>query len=155
CYLVVLLVGVMAPRRWRPAVVVLLVGAAAGEALGRLLGLPTAVVSFPRLLDVFASGLAIYAFRDVLPFGRVRVAVACTLLALTFFLGGFLIAFPLVGGYALIACAITRRIPLQRFGRFGDFSYGLYVFAYPIQQALVRVLGTRIPVMGLFGLALA
>jgi peptidoglycan/LPS O-acetylase OafA/YrhL len=27
---------------------------------------------------------------------------------------------------------------LHRFGRFGDFSYGTYLYAYPIEQLLVK-----------------
>ena len=33
---------------------------------------------------------------------------------------------------------------MNRFGRYGDFSYGLYVFAYPLQQWIVQAAGTSI-----------
>ena len=31
---------------------------------------------------------------------------------------------------------------LSRFGRYGDFSYGIYLFAFPVQQILVHTMGT-------------
>ena len=32
-------------------------------------------------------------------------------------------------------------IKLQNFGRFGDFSYGMYIYAFPLQQLVVMYLG--------------
>lgn len=36
--------------------------------------------------------------------------------------------------------------PLNGFGRYGDFSYGLYIYAYPIQRIIVSVVGETAPV---------
>jgi peptidoglycan/LPS O-acetylase OafA/YrhL len=38
------------------------------------------------------------------------------------------------------------------FRRLGDYSYGIYVYAYPTQQAIASVLGPMPPLL-LFGLA--
>jgi peptidoglycan/LPS O-acetylase OafA/YrhL len=40
--------------------------------------------------------------------------------------------------------AFNRRIPLQRWGRFGDFSYGLCVFGWPVQQTIIHFAGNQI-----------
>ncbi|MES2348554.1 MAG: hypothetical protein V4641_13415, partial [Pseudomonadota bacterium] len=45
---------------------------------------------------------------------------------------------PLIA-YLLIK-AIYLRSPLNNFGKYGDFSYGIYIFAFPIQQLLVYYL---------------
>jgi len=34
---------------------------------------------------------------------------------------------------------------LNRFGTHGDFSYGVYIYAYPVQQAIVLFLGPSLP----------
>jgi len=42
----------------------------------------------------------------------------------------------------LVLYAAQIRIPLlNNFGRAGDFSYGMYVYHYPIQQALIQISG--------------
>ncbi|MGB4757334.1 MAG: acyltransferase, partial [Candidatus Methanoculleus thermohydrogenotrophicum] len=46
------------------------------------------------------------------------------------------------------------RIPLlNNFGRAGDFSYGMYIYHYPIQQALIQVSGNTLPLPTLCGLS--
>ena len=43
---------------------------------------------------------------------------------------------------------------MSRFARYGDFSYGLYLYAFPIQQLLVLYYGRRLTIPALFGSAL-
>lgn len=40
--------------------------------------------------------------------------------------------------YATIAFALRPLPVLRRFGRFGDFSFGAYIYAFPIQQAIMH-----------------
>lgn len=47
------------------------------------------------------------------------------------------------GAYAVVA----------DFGRHGDFSYGIYIYAFPIQQTLVQLLGTALSPLQLFLMA--
>jgi len=48
---------------------------------------------------------------------------------------------------------------MNRFGRGGDFSYGMYLYAFPVQQTLVTAGGASWPptayVMACFGVCLA
>ena len=34
---------------------------------------------------------------------------------------------------------------LQSFTKWGDFSYGVYLYGYPVQQMLMRTIGGRLP----------
>ena len=43
---------------------------------------------------------------------------------------------------------------MSGFARYGDFSYGLYLYAFPIQQLLVLYYGRRLTIPDLFGAAL-
>lgn len=61
--------------------------------------------------------------------------------------------FPLAGAYLLLFLACWPALPLQGFGRYGDFSYGLYVFAYPLQQWIVQAAGTSISMPAFFAAA--
>jgi peptidoglycan/LPS O-acetylase OafA/YrhL len=45
--------------------------------------------------------------------------------------------------YAVLALGLTSTPVLSRSSRFGDFSYGLYVFAFPVQQLVIQVVGVR------------
>ena len=45
--------------------------------------------------------------------------------------------FPIFGGYLLFAMLFRKGISWYRLERFGDFSYGTYLFAFPVQQVIV------------------
>ena len=51
-----------------------------------------------------------------------------------------LILFPLLGGYAFL---VVASVPSRRLeaARYGDFSYGLYLYAFPVQLLLINWLG--------------
>jgi peptidoglycan/LPS O-acetylase OafA/YrhL len=51
------------------------------------------------------------------------------------------IALPYIVAY--IALAVNNKV-LRNWGKFGDFSYGLYVFAFPVQQLIMHYLGNKI-----------
>ncbi len=87
-----------------------------------------------RLLVLsFLAGVVLYLWRDVVPVSRslfaVAVAVSITLLCFPqlMFLAGFPVA------YVTMCLGLTtpRHIPVLMDG---DYSYGLYLFAYPLQQ---------------------
>jgi len=47
---------------------------------------------------------------------------------------------------ALVATVGTASTPvLRRFGRFGDLSYGIYIYAFPVQQSFVWAGGAALP----------
>ena len=54
--------------------------------------------------------------------------------------------------YATLVLAYYPPLDVPGFRRFGDYSYGIYVYAYPTQQAIASVLGPMPPLL-LFGLA--
>lgn len=111
----------------------------------------------------FGAGMLAYLYRDRLPY-RWPLAV----LAAVLWLGLFQVP------------AITSRVPpvvffwlrflvlpylvfylaflpgrLNRFGRRGDFSYGVYIYAYPVQQTLIWALGVQTPMWALVALCFA
>jgi peptidoglycan/LPS O-acetylase OafA/YrhL len=112
---------------------------------------------WPRLASCFLAGVVFYQFRE-----RVRQSLplflACLagllLLALLPHLKALLIALPLLGGYAFFYLAFLPTPALHRFAKHGDFSYGLYLYAFPVQQLLVHHFGPALSPWGLFAAAL-
>lgn len=109
-----------------------------------------------RLLPCYLAGMVFYLYRDAVRWNWVLFLLACGALV-----GGLLtphamnIVSPIAGAYVLFSLAFMEQLPLQGFGKYGDFSYGIYVYAFPIQQAIVARLGTSIHPAKFFALAFA
>jgi peptidoglycan/LPS O-acetylase OafA/YrhL len=106
------------------------------------------------LLSFFAMGMVLYKLRDTRIFDG-RVALLALLgLAATVKFGGFILMFSIFGGYLALYLALNRRLPLVRAARFGDLSYGLYIYGWPSEQAVVWALGGHAAWWQVFLLAL-
>jgi peptidoglycan/LPS O-acetylase OafA/YrhL len=105
------------------------------------------------LLPFFAAGMALCKLRD-----RAILQPRLALAALALLIAGaalhqFIPCFALGGSYLVIylAFAARRVIPAARFG---DLSYGLYIYGWPAEQAAVRGLGGAAPWWEVLALAL-
>lgn len=82
------------------------------------------------LLAPFAWGILFNLFGDKIPIDD-RLAVACALIAAyTYARGGWLVFGQYAFCYALIWFAV--RVPITRWDRYGDFSYGIYIIGWPL-----------------------
>jgi peptidoglycan/LPS O-acetylase OafA/YrhL len=94
--------------------------------------------SFRRLGAFFGSGALLYINRESVPLDGKILA----LLVLTAFLNlsapSFDFAASLVICYGVFWVAFARKVKLPRFIQ--DYSYGIYLYAWPIQQLTVRAL---------------
>ncbi|MCE7039372.1 acyltransferase [Dyadobacter sp. CY312] len=93
----------------------------------------------------FLAGSVIYFFQNYIPYkGRWALALLAAQL-LVFWCSSVKGYFPLAAGglvrYLLVPYVILylgfKKGWLNRFGNFGDVSYGLYIYAFPIQQLVV------------------
>ena len=104
-----------------------------------------------RLGACFLSGMTFCLWRDRLPLSRLGLGISLAVLGLVARTDTWLAAaLPLFGAYVLFWAAFTPSPRLSRFARWGDFSYGLYLFAFPIQQLLVRELEPHLTPARLF-----
>jgi peptidoglycan/LPS O-acetylase OafA/YrhL len=136
--------------------------------LATLGGLLLATVLVPesmlfRLGAFFAGGAVIYRLRGSLPLTWPAAIICAGTVAVAGHLGfGLVPALATVGAYLLVTLAF--RLPPFDAARYGDLSYGIYLTAFPIQQALTQLGGGQmawwanaslaIPLAGLAAFAL-
>jgi peptidoglycan/LPS O-acetylase OafA/YrhL len=106
------------------------------QAIDLLAGHGAAIVL--RLAALFLLGSLAYAWRDVLPVSLAAGLAALGLMAWN--PGGYprgILFAPLLA-YVVLVLAYDPRLRLRAFNRVGDYSYGLYVYSFPLQQTVVE-----------------
>jgi peptidoglycan/LPS O-acetylase OafA/YrhL len=108
-----------------------------------------ALHDLPRFVTFFLAGSGFYLFRDRIYYSRwllgisvLGVAVGCW--------HGFSLFFPIFGTYMLFYIAFSRSIRCYGAAKYGDFSYGTYLYAFPIQQLLIMKFGASLSPTTLF-----
>ena len=167
CYLMVVALGVIAPalfrrfpaaRRAAPLAFFLLfyvfyVGNIYGYFLGWTGLLNHALVAkllpfylnIPRLFLYFIIGMCFYAYRRWVPYNTPLLLLALVVLVVSALRPPLLpLTLPIFGSYALLAIAFAPWLRLSRIGTKHDLSYGIYLYACPIQQLLVYYAGRRL-----------
>lgn len=90
----------------------------------------------------FFYGVLLRKFRDQWIDRKAGVLILLVLLASWLYLcGAKLLALFLLLPYAINAFGELSTPVVRSFGRFGDASYGLYIYAFPIQQIVLETLG--------------
>jgi peptidoglycan/LPS O-acetylase OafA/YrhL len=150
-YLMVAALGALRLLRLE-AIGVLLAGGLVGVALDTAKS-SLLVGSALWLLPYFAAGMALWKLRDRPIFGPWIALAALAGLALGAVLHVFLLLFPVCGGYLVIWLARAGRRVLPA-AAWGDLSYGLYIYGWPVEQGVVRALGGAAPWWQVVALAL-
>ena len=87
----------------------------------------------PMLIAPFAFGMLFAVWGRYIPVSTVLAVVGLTAAVVTYDLGGWNVA----GQYGLLyflMWAAIRWTRLQHWEKYGDFSYGVYIFAWPLMQ---------------------
>jgi peptidoglycan/LPS O-acetylase OafA/YrhL len=167
CYGLTALLWATGLLRRRAAVLVLLLAflsLTAGRAFGvlplperefsvsyLLLGKPTEWV---RLVACYLAGAAFFLWRERIPRSPLwAVASAVTLLAGCFAPPLLPVLLPVFGAYLLLYAGFSPVKPLTGAAKRGDLSYGVYLYAFPVQQLLQHYFPT-LPPLAQFALAL-
>lgn len=135
-YLWVALVGVLGvlSRKWLCSVLVLVLIACGIFQPNHLLWMP--IPAFLRLAGYFAIGVFCYIHRRRIPVGWTYVAA----LVLMAYVLRSTVVYPYAFALALSAFvfAFAYCIPWHGFNRFGDYSYGIYLWGFPMQQMIAH-----------------
>ncbi|MDB5319381.1 MAG: acyltransferase 3 [Phycisphaerales bacterium] len=165
CYLGIALLGMAGLLRRRWVVLAAFVLAWATDFASTRIVLPTlhpaitfvfgSPAEWPRFLTWFLGGTTLYAFRATIKFdGRLAAVAGAALLATLIFRHGPVYVWPLAVPYLTFWFAFHPRINLWHVTRQlgGDYSYGMYLYAWPIQQLLAMKFAAGHPLL-LFALA--
>ncbi|MDQ3196194.1 MAG: acyltransferase family protein [Pseudomonadota bacterium] len=98
------------------------------------------MINMPRLASYFALGSFLYINRDHIPLNAFGVVVFGALITLLYLFGYYSLALGVFGfslAYTVLWVAYEPRLRIDAFNRIGDYSYGLYIYHYPVQQTIV------------------
>lgn len=137
CYIVLAFLGITQLLKKR--VVLLILGSAY---FLHLLNIESSTLSDSvYFLTYFMVGAAIYFFRDNIRISSGYAGICAALLCISSVFGVLKAALPILWAYIIIYFAFHPKIKLHSFGRNGDYSYGMFVVGFPIQQLVVQYYG--------------
>jgi peptidoglycan/LPS O-acetylase OafA/YrhL len=147
CYLGVVFLGLAGLLERRTAGTVALVLWLAITVLHDAIGLKTfhQLDQLMPLSQPFALGILAWFWRHRLPVGVLPVLAAAALTALARGTPAYEALLVLTVAWATLALAVARSGPLRRYNRIGDYSYGLYIYAFPLQGLVVWLCGPMTP----------
>jgi len=132
------------PLLTRPRLQAAIVGLAAVATIGHGLNEAFAfsqrfeVVQALRLVALFFSAGALYLFRDRVPLSPVLFIASAVVLFGSLAVKGLALAlYPAALVYAVVWLALVPGGVVRRYNRLGDYSYGFYLWQFPIQQWIV------------------
>jgi peptidoglycan/LPS O-acetylase OafA/YrhL len=166
CYIGVALLGLMLLLKRRRFLAAFTVAVIFGRVVldlsdkkpgGGLIGL---VIGWPYLwfviLPSFLLGMLVNSYQNVIPRSRVLLLTLAVTVVGASRLSPHLthiVAAPALA-YATFYMAFSRSISVRRAAAWGDFSYGTYLYAFPIQQMLFASWGHALNFLGYFVLSL-
>jgi peptidoglycan/LPS O-acetylase OafA/YrhL len=107
---------------------------------------PIAGLGF-KLFVYFSTGMMFYIYRNYIPLDGTYMTICTIIIISSIYMGkGYKQVFPFCGAYMIFWTVYNPNIKLHGFARYGDFSYGMYIYAFPIQQLVTYLWGgTMIP----------
>lgn len=87
----------------------------------------------------FSAGCVCFLYREKIPHSSAAFVISLIVLGASLAFGVFGLIAPIAMTYVFLWLAFT--LPFGRFDTIGDFSYGTYIYAFPVQQgmALLRI----------------
>ncbi len=98
------------------------------------------------VLPYFLLGMVAFAFQDSIPRSRWLLCslVAAAVIAAHASTHAAHLVVPVALAYGVFYVAFSETVNLRDAARWGDFSYGTYLYAFPIQQMVIASFGSTI-----------
>ena len=89
---------------------------------------------------MFFSGAAFFLFKDRIALSHVAFSVfAAALLVASFNPHMFFVTYTLTLAYILFYVAYIPSNFIRKYNKLGDYSYGVYIYAFPVQQSIAAL----------------
>ncbi len=93
---------------------------------------------FIRLFFMFFTGASFYILKNRIPVSRVPFAVLFAALLLSVVNKQFFFVVYMCSlAYILFFIAYVPKGIIRQYNRLGDYSYGIYIYAFPVQQSII------------------
>lgn len=138
CYLVIAILGVTKLLK-KKSIVILFIIVYILDILQ--LGDNQTQVYLIQFLVQFLLGTLCYIYRDIIRLKFSYVMAGILLLVISSLLGALHVGLMLFLPYIIMYIAFCPKIKLHHFASKGDLSYGIYIYAFPIQQIVVHLNG--------------
>ncbi len=93
-----------------------------------------------RLTCFFLAGMTFYLYRDKIPYSPGLLILSLLILGISYkFIPS--VTLPIFGTYVLFWVAFSPSIRLYDFAKRGDYSYGMYLYAWPAEQIILEHYG--------------
>lgn len=94
---------------------------------------PLIAKQMPGMLTYFGTGVFMFLYFSKIMKYKLKLLLLCSLLAYISYVYSWYFLFPISFGFTVILSAYTFS-SLNNFGKYGDFTYGLYIFHFPLIQ---------------------
>lgn len=96
------------------------------------------------LMMFFFAGAGWYLYQEKIPVSNKYFILS----AILFLLSCRYHFYPLLGPITFVYCVfyLAAKFPIKSFDKKADFSYGIYIYAFPIQQVLIQMGATQLGV---------
>ena len=111
-------------------------------------------IEWLRLMTFFLAGMCYYLYREKITCNGRFLWLSVLALTISCITNSLSLTLPIFGTYLLFYFAFHPKIHLHRFGRKTDLSYGIYLYAWPIQQLLLKYFFSALNPITLFLCAL-
>jgi len=107
-----------------------------------------------QLLMYFLTGVSFFMYKEYVVLTRRWMLIILATAPLAVFAHLWEIWMVTAGTYIMFYFATSERSPLQNWAKYGDYSYGVYIFGFPIQQTVTYLAGGTMDPMANFFISL-
>lgn len=103
---------------------------------------PTTGALFAQLFFMFFSGSAFYVLKERIALSRMVFWIFLVAMAISTQASKhvFFVIYTLTIAYTLFYLAYVPSGWVRKYNKFGDYSYGLYIYAFPVQQSIAALI---------------